>query len=795
MLNLKKRFFYSLLSFLLLIAVMSLSSVTGYAAGSEKGYLSDYNFSDFSNWTSGFFTTTGSKYSSATIRALDFLRTDSSETYSISSSSDSFSVVISEYTSDYSFLVSNTFSNGAEFTPCKSTAYVGVHISSTTETKYSAFSKAFSEGASISIDLIPDYDDGLNVVDFTNTSLFRKGKYIRKVTSTSSGAKLTNTTNASVSLFDSFKSVDPSATYYYNAPSDDYRLCLVEQREDGSAINELNFLQGSSYTPSENARGVALSIYTNNSAISVTDIKNELASGTLFVYTDSIIINDPGSNGDEPIEVVTPTPAEPVEPEPSTDPGIIISPPIASLNDAHSFVSAMKAGWNLGNSLDSYSSKTLNGKANLGYEAVWGNPKTTQEILDYVAGCGFDTIRIPVSWSYHTYVGDDGYYHVHEAWLDRVKEVVNMSLNSGFNVILNSHHDHQLFYVGTDDASLTKVKWNFTSIWTQIANAFKDYDNRLIFEAHNELDNEAESFVYSDLAASQCNDINQLFVDIVRGTGGNNAERLLIVPTLMDKYGAPFMDAYKLPKDSATDKLIIEIHLYSNEYDQSLEYTFATLESYSEKIGAPIIIGEFGYSPSFTVVDRTVAIGNYVARAADHGMKTIVWDNGKPKEYGIINRTKVSDSSTDAILAIVNPSKFEGEPYTDITKYLVPQMKLTQTTGAMISDIWWGSMVASSTDFKIPLDSSAKYLKVKCINNGNAYSRNIHYVDFYDAQGNTIKMNSIAYPGYDYKTYAIPQGAASVKICIFSSKFKTSKEEYQKFIADGELKLLIGYLY
>ncbi len=795
MLNPKKRFFYSLLCFLLLFAVISSTSITGYAEGDEKIHLSEYDFSDFSNWTSGFFTNTGSKYSSSTIRALDFLRTDSSETYSISSSSDSFSVVISEYTSDYSFLVSNTFSNGAEFTPCKSTAYVGVHISSTTETKYSAFSKAFSEGASISINLIPDYDDGLNVVDFTNTSLFRKGKYIRKVTSTSSGAKLTNTDNASVSLFDSFKSVDPSATYYYNAPSDDYRLCLVEQREDGSAINELNFLPGSSYTPSENARGVALSIYTNNSAISVTDIKNELASGALFVYTDSIIISDPGSNGDDPIEVVAPTPEEPVEPEPSTDSDIIISPPIASLNDSHSFVSAMKAGWNLGNSLDSYPRKTLNGKVNLSYETSWGNPKTTQEILDYVAGCGFDTIRIPVSWSFHTYIGADGNYHVHAEWLDRVAEVVNMSLNAGLNVILNSHHDHQLFYVGTDDASFAQVKKDFTSIWTDIADTFKDYDNRLLFEAHNELDNEAEGFVYSDLAASQCNELNQLFVNTIRNTGGNNSVRLLVIPTLMDKYGSPFMDAYRLPNDSASDKLIIEIHMYSNEYDQSLEYTFATLERYSEKIGAPIIIGEFGYSSSFTVVDRTIAISNYVARAKDHGIKTIVWDNGLSREYGIINRSKVSDSSIDAILAIVNPSKSEGKPYTDITNYLVPEMKLTQTSGAMISDIWWGSMVASSTDFAVPLDSSAKYLKVKCINNGNAYSRNIHYVNFYDAQGNAIKINSKGYPGYDYKTYTIPKGASSVKICIFSSKFKTSKEQYQKFIADNELKLLIGYLY
>jgi hypothetical protein len=795
MLNPKKRFFYSLLCFLLLFAVISSTSITGYAEGDEKIHLSEFDFSDFSNWTSGFFTNTGTKYSSATIRTLDYLRADNTETYKISSSWDSFSIVIYEYTSDFSFVVSNTFSDGAEFTPNKATSYVGVYISSTTESKYNAFGNVFADGATVSIDLISDYDDSLNTVDFTNTSLFKKGKYIKKITSQGNSVKLTNTTNASVSLFDSFKKVVPLGNYYFIAPSDDYRLSIVEISEDGTALSELSFLPGDTYTPSDRVSGVALSIYTNNSSISVNDIKNELASGALYVFTDSIIISDPGSDDDGDVEIIIPTPEEPEEPDPSTDAPIIISPPIASLNDAHSFVNSMRAGWNLGNSLDSYSSTKLNGKANLGYETVWGNVKTNQEILNYVAGCGFDTIRIPVSWSYHTYVGNDGKYHIHETWLNRVEEIVDMSLEAGLKVILNSHHDHQLFYVGTDDASFKKVKGNFISVWTDIANTFKNYDNRLLFEAHNELDNEAEGFVYSDLAASQCNELNQLFVDTIRGTGGNNAERLLVIPTLMDKYGSPFMDAYILPNDSAADKLIIEIHMYSNEYDQSLDYSFDVLEAYSELIGAPIIIGEYGYSPSFTIVDRKIALSNYVARAAEHGMKTIVWDNGRASAYGIINRSDLSASYTDVISAIVNPVKNEGTPYIDITQYLVPGMKLTQSSGAMISDPWWGSMVASSTDFAVPLDSTAKYLRVKCINNGNAFSRNVHYVNFYDAQGNALKMNSVGYPGYDYKTYSIPKGAASMKICIFSSKFKTSNDEYMKYISDGSLKLLIGYTY
>ena len=60
-------------------------------------------------------------------------------------------------------------------------------------------------------------------------------------------------------------------------------------------------------------------------------------------------------------------------------------------------VSDMTAGWNLGNSLDSYGQK-----ADFPYttsnETYWGNPKTTKALIDAVAAAGFNIIRIPVSW-------------------------------------------------------------------------------------------------------------------------------------------------------------------------------------------------------------------------------------------------------------------------------------------------------------------------------------------------------------------------------------------------------------
>ena len=787
----KKSYIYILLSFIIFISIFSSASIKGSAENDAEAYLYEFDFSDFSNWTSGFFTESGTKYSSATIRTLDYLIVDSQATYSIQSSNDSFSITVCEYNSDYTFLVSNTFKSGAEFAPSKDTTYIGVYISSTTESKYNAFKIAFEEGSSITFNILENYDDSLEAVDLTNTSLFKKGQYIKKVTSARTYAKCTNTSHASLSLFDSYKLVDASGYYSFTAPSDDYKLVLVEQNEDLTALSEITIANGSSYIPRDGASGVALSIINTDPSYTIDNIKSDLASGLIYFGQSIVIIEEPGED--------TPSHDSPDEPEPyqpGTDENlpIIVGPPIAS-TDAHSFVESMRAGWNLGNTFDSYSSTSLNGKANLGYEYVWGNVETTPEMLQYVADCGFDTIRIPVSWSYHTYVGPDGNYHVYESWLQRVSQIVNMALDAGLKVIINSHHDHNLFFVGTDDATFATVKGNFQNIWTDVATYFKDYNGNLLFEASNEMDNVVEGFVYSDLAATQNNELNQLFVDTVRGTGSGNTDRLLVIPTLMDKYGAPFMEAYRLPTDSANDRLIITVHMYSKEFDQSLDYNFTSLENYSNKIGAPIIIGEYGYTTSFTIVDRKIALSNYVARAAEHGLKTIVWDNGKMNQYGLINRADPSSSLTDLISAIVNPSKNEGNAYIDITNTLIPELKLAQNTGAAVTDIWWGSMLSSSVFWDTPLDTNAKYLKVKCVNDGDAFSRNVHYVNFYDASGNVLKMNSIGYPGYDYYTYAIPQGATLVKICIFSSKFKTSKSEYLKYIEDGNLKLLVGYVY
>ena len=74
------------------------------------------------------------------------------------------------------------------------------------------------------------------------------------------------------------------------------------------------------------------------------------------------------------------------------------------------FVSAMGAGWNLGNQLEA---------ANNGVpsETAWGNPTITENLIKAVKNAGFTSVRIPVSYMGH--IGSDSNYTVDASWLNR----------------------------------------------------------------------------------------------------------------------------------------------------------------------------------------------------------------------------------------------------------------------------------------------------------------------------------------------------------------------------------------
>ena len=318
---------------------------------------------------------------------------------------------------------------------------------------------------------------------------------------------------------------------------------------------------------------------------------------------------------------------------------------------AKEFVDKMKIGWNLGNNLESYYG-VPDGDSRMFLETYWKNPKVTKELFEYVKSVGFDTVRIPVTWDVHSEMNSDGTIVIKKEWMERVREVVQYALDSGLNVIINTHHEKSI-YAGINDAEFKVIKNRAKTMWKQIAEYFSDIDGRLIFESYNEIDNAYDTWKYGDVAAEQLNELNQLFVNVVRSTGGYNGQRILMVPTLLDSELPNATGAFKLPKDVVDDRIIVTVHKYSPKVGKYLDRSMQRVVNFKNSINAPVIIGEFGTKASEYDDDfRVNHAGGYVSIAAKYGIKTIWWDNGYLNEYGLIDRNNFSNSKINIIKSL-----------------------------------------------------------------------------------------------------------------------------------------------
>ena len=315
-------------------------------------------------------------------------------------------------------------------------------------------------------------------------------------------------------------------------------------------------------------------------------------------------------------------------------------------------VSDMRVGWNIGNSLDSYGQK-----ANFPYtssnETYWGNPKTTKALIDAVAEAGFNTIRIPVSWGQYT-TGSN--YQIPDFFMNRVKEVVDYCIANDMYVILNTHHDinnDYCFYV-PNNANKSRSEAYFKSVWTQIGNEFKDYDYHLVFETMNEprLVGHSEEWWFprnnpsSDIkeAVACINDYNQVALDAIRATGGNNATRCVMVPGYDASIEGCMTDSFAMPKDSASNRLILSVHAYipyyfalasdtyTTKFDDSnkgdIDSFFNDLNSKFLSKNVPVIVGETSATNRNNTTERVKWADYYWGAAAKYSnVAMILWDN------------------------------------------------------------------------------------------------------------------------------------------------------------------------
>ncbi len=219
----------------------------------------------------------------------------------------------------------------------------------------------------------------------------------------------------------------------------------------------------------------------------------------------------------------------------------------------------MVPGWNLGNTLEAGNKAHNFTNQGIETETWWQPTRTTQEVIDYVKQQGFKSIRIPCAWVMG-HISDKETYTIDPTWMARVKQVVDYCIQADLYVVLNQHWDGGWLENHIEDSDSAVIKENkqiLHTIWKQIATAFKDYDEHLLFAGLNEPNAGTAE------ATQRLVEYEQVFVDAVRATGGNNAKRVLIVQGPNTDIDTTAKLMKKLPVDVVGDRLMLEVHYYA----------------------------------------------------------------------------------------------------------------------------------------------------------------------------------------------------------------------------------------
>jgi len=337
----------------------------------------------------------------------------------------------------------------------------------------------------------------------------------------------------------------------------------------------------------------------------------------------------------------------------------------------------MYPGWNLGNTMEGGDFKNnFTNNGGVSAETSWQSTKTTQKIIDFVKEQGFKSIRIPVSWVMGHIVDADN-MTIDEAWVNRVKEIVNYCVADGLYVIINDHWDGGWIevdgfsasrdsYIAVDEATIVSKSDKLNKLWTNIANAFKDYDEHVVFAGLNEPFQEYNLFnTHHKELTPILERYNQAFVDAVRSTGGNNTSRVLVVqgPSTNISSTCSYLT---MPADSKPERLMVEVHYYdpwnftSGQVDTwndaaSVKTQFESMKTNFVDKKIPVIVGECGanWQKDNSTFNATLKswYKTVFQYAGDCGLVPFAWDINSCSipNMSIINRSSISLWNTPAM--------------------------------------------------------------------------------------------------------------------------------------------------
>lgn len=347
---------------------------------------------------------------------------------------------------------------------------------------------------------------------------------------------------------------------------------------------------------------------------------------------------------------------------------------------AQQIASAIKVGWNIGNTLEA-----------IGGETAWGNPKVSKALIDLVKASGFNAIRIPCSWN--QYVIDQETAELNPDWLDRVKEVVQYCVDANLYVILNIHWDGGWL---ENNCTVQKQKENNAkqkAFWEQIATHLRDFDEHLLFASANEpnVDNAEQMNVLLSY--------HQTFINAVRATGGRNSYRVLVIQGPSTDIEKTYNLMKKLPRDKTPNRMMVEIHYYTpwnfcgmekdeswgkmfyywgKDYhsttdternatwgeEETVDRLFGLMKTQFVNKGIPVVLGEYaptrrsnltGDALQLHLASRAYYLKYVTQKARENGILPFYWDNGGLGAFasGIFDRPNLKVFDQQALDAIM----------------------------------------------------------------------------------------------------------------------------------------------
>ncbi len=281
----------------------------------------------------------------------------------------------------------------------------------------------------------------------------------------------------------------------------------------------------------------------------------------------------------------------------------------------------------------------------------WGEPKATKEFFDFVKAKGFTTLRLPFNPGNH-FVDDK--HTIDPRFIKELKQVADWAIEDGMNVILcgffwprqleEDYNPDRVRYEGivVNEKYQKQGEEFLRDVWKQIATAFNNsYDERLIFETLNECGDDLHP-EHNHKPQEDCpvckkdfdiiNRYNQVTLDTIRATGGNNAKRFVMVEAYGGAVETLCSKSFKLPKDKAKNKLIPTFHsylmgaveddmkmFYSSGVKKAVSKTFELLDkSYFSK-HIPVCISEMGTFRATPVLEKINFVNDFMAEANKKG--------------------------------------------------------------------------------------------------------------------------------------------------------------------------------